>query len=391
MMMKKSQKKNKLNEDDSSSDPDGIKYDAKNEKYYDLLYDDYLKAAAKYRYEISLRNKERKMRVLEELPEDLTDFSKYSLNNDELDENIEGEPNELVVEPLESKSQKVEMWFDHDFEDIGEDDDDVADMKKIDQKIQQIQRKRKAEDDGNPIKKRKLVGPQPKPTADVKSSDNSDDNTSDDINERDSMDELTDPKIDDENMKDEDPIEDYDNEDLAELLAMGEISLKPAGMNFLQEKGINKLAFDDEGLDLPRWFTDEENNHNKPQVPVTKDQVREWKEQLKAINSRSTKKVVEAKARKKRQLLAKKQKANAKAKAIAANNDIGEREKIKQIQKLYKGQLSNVKPNKVYVVGRKFTGSTIPKGNVRIKLVDPRMKKDKRGLKAADNRKRKRN
>jgi len=182
---------------------------------------------------------------------------------------------------------------------------------------------------------------------------------------------------------------DYDSEEMAEILAMGEMSLTQSGKNYLQEKGINKFAFDDGDAELPRWFTDDENNHNKPQTPITKDMVLEYKEQLKAINSRSTKRVVEAKARKKKQLLTKMQKAKEKAKQIASNTDMSDREKIKNIQKLYKGQLSNVKPNKVYVVGRKFTGSTLPRGNVRIKLVDPRMKKDKRGLAAAEKRNKK--
>jgi len=77
--------------------------------------------------------------------------------------------------------------------------------------------------------------------------------------------------------------------------------------------------------------------------------------------------------------LSKLEKARAKAKIIAASES-SEREKIRQIQKLYKGQLKRAKTNKVYVVGRKFTSKSIPTGkNVRIKLVDPRLKKDKRG------------
>jgi len=176
---------------------------------------------------------------------------------------------------------------------------------------------------------------------------------------------------------------------------MGEMALNPQGRSNLVDKSINKYAFDDDGIDVPRWFLDDEKEHHKPHIPVTKEDVLAWKQHLLSIDSRSTRKVVEAKARKKKQVLNQLQKAREKAKSVANNAELGEREKIKQIQKIYKGQLgANSKPNKVYVVSRQFTGKALPKGNVRIKLVDPRMKKDKRGKAAADRRnkvKRKRN
>jgi len=83
-------------------------------------------------------------------------------------------------------------------------------------------------------------------------------------------------------------------------------------------------------------------------------------------------------------------KAREKAKSIATNSELGERDKIKQIQKLFKGNLtSKSKPNKVYVVSRNFTGNALPRGNLRIRLVDPRLKKDKRGKEASAKRQKK--
>jgi len=249
------------------------------------------------------------------------------------------------------------------------------------------------------IKKRAFVGPEKKPVDWVSKTEDQvneeTDNVPDQNNEQSDMDvsdnnDMEIEKGDIEEVPKEDfNVDDYDSDEMAELLAMGEVGLTKSGKNFLQEKGINKYAFDDGVDELPRWFTDDENNHNKPQTPVTKDMVREYKEQLKSIDARNTKRVVEAKARKKKQLLTKMQKAKEKAKQIASNADMSDREKVKQIQKLYKGSLSNVKPNKVYVVGRKFTGTSFPRGNVRIKLVDPRLKKDKRGLGAAERRNKK--
>jgi len=123
---------NKKTEADESSDADGSKNDIKNEKYFDLLYNKYLEEAAKFRTGIKLRNKLRKSKVLEEIPEDLDDFSKFSKKDDD-DEWYSDEerdsvdnPNDLIVKPTEetSKALKVDMWFDEEFNDIDEDDEE---------------------------------------------------------------------------------------------------------------------------------------------------------------------------------------------------------------------------------------------------------------------------
>jgi len=108
------------------------------EQCLDELYDKYIQESAKYRIGISVRNKERRNKLREEIPEDLADFSKFaeSQQNDWYsdDESIEGTPNELLVTPQDpnAESQKVSMWFDDEdiFQNIGEEEDDVEDMKK---------------------------------------------------------------------------------------------------------------------------------------------------------------------------------------------------------------------------------------------------------------------
>jgi len=253
-------------------------------------------------------------------------------------------------------------------------------------------KKRKAEEDldGHVVKKQRTVmGPLPKPDNWVEPDDgeNGEENGVDHYNDEE---DLNNDDYNNFDNYDEVPMEEYDSDEQAELLAMGEISLKPNGKQFLIEKSISKHAHPDDPKILPRWFKDDEDKHNKPNIPITKDQVLEWKRQLKSINARNPKKVIEAKARKKKHLQDQLQKAREKAKTIAVNSELGDREKIKQIQKLYKGGLSaRARPNKVYVVARNFTGKSLPKGNLRIKLVDPRLKKDKRGKAAAENRKNK--
>jgi len=100
--------------------------------------------------------------------------------------------------------------------------------------------------------------------------------------------------------------------------------------------------------------------------------------------------VAEASARKKKRLESKVMKAKEKAQRISSS-DIPDRQKIKEIQKLYKGAIkTKVKTNKVYVIGgkqvkpKKNKNKSQKGGNVRTKLVDPRMKKDKRGMKATE-------
>jgi len=397
-----SEEDNDEQEDSSSgSDPDELKRDYANEQYLDLLYEQYLIESSKYRHGISKRNQENKNKQkMEEIPEDLEDFSKYARQQDLSDEEIiipEGSnPNDLLVSPIELKQTKVDRWFDTDFEDLGEDEDDVEEIKKIDQTIKRLQKKRKAEVDlGGHVEKkqRTFVGPEPRPKNWIEPSDEIDDNNSENDEEQsDEIDKYLDEEENDiqNGEVEEVPMEDIDSEEQAELLAMGELLLKPNGKQYLIDKSINKRSYDDNGLVVPRWFKEDEDKNNKPLIPVTKDMVMEYKRQLKSINSRSSKKVIEAKARKKKHLMDRLKKAREKAKSIATNSELGERDKIKQIQKLFKGNLtSKSKPNKVYVVSRNFTGNALPRGNLRIRLVDPRLKKDKRGKEASAKRQKK--
>jgi len=71
----------------------------------------------------------------------------------------------------------------------------------------------------------------------------------------------------------------------------------------------------------------------KREVPVSAELVKEYKDKLKEINARPMKKVIEAKARKKRRSAKRMDKAKRKAETIMENPDVTEREKARQIQK----------------------------------------------------------
>ncbi|XP_019623657.1 PREDICTED: pre-rRNA processing protein FTSJ3-like [Branchiostoma belcheri] len=170
-----------------------------------------------------------------------------------------------------------------------------------------------------------------------------------------------------------------------EGLALGAlISTSKKRRRDIVDWAFNRYTFDDEGL--PDWFVKDEVKHSKKQLPVTKDMVAEYREKLRAINARPVKKVAEAKARKKRKALKRLEKAKKKAEAITESGDMSDKEKVQQIKQLYKkaGALGKKKPEKTYVVARKFNAAKRPKRPAGLKgpyrVVDPRMKKDSRKI-----------
>ncbi|PWZ17120.1 hypothetical protein Zm00014a_015892 [Zea mays] len=167
----------------------------------------------------------------------------------------------------------------------------------------------------------------------------------------------------------EDDIDDYRK---AEVLAYAKKMLRKKQREQILDDAYNKHMFDDEGL--PNWFVEDEKRHRQPMKPVTREEVAAMRAQFKEIDARPSKKVAEAKARKKRVAMKKLDKARQKADAIADQNDINELSKRKMIDRIYRKAMPK-KPQKEYVVAKKGVQVRAGKGKV---LVDPRMKKDKR-------------
>ncbi|PWZ12022.1 putative rRNA methyltransferase [Zea mays] len=167
----------------------------------------------------------------------------------------------------------------------------------------------------------------------------------------------------------EDELDDYRK---AEVLAYAKKMLRKKQREQILDDAYNKYMFDDEGL--PNWFVEDEKRHRQPMKPVTREEVAAMRAQFKEIDARPSKKVAEAKARKKRVAMKKLDKARQKADAIADQNDINELSKRKMIDRIYRKAMPT-KPQKEYVVAKKGVQVRTGKGKV---LVDPRMKKDKR-------------
>lgn len=66
--------------------------------------------------------------------------------------------------------------------------------------------------------------------------------------------------------------------------------------------GPSRYSYNEEEGELPEWFTEEERQHRRRQLPVDKATVEAYRQRWKEINARPIKKVAEAKARKKRRV-----------------------------------------------------------------------------------------
>ena len=101
------------------------------------------------------------------------------------------------------------------------------------------------------------------------------------------------------------------------------------------------------------------------------------KEAIKAYNERPSKKVEEAKARK-RKRLAKAMLRIKKRAQVIADQDLNEAVKMKQIQKMYRKEKDKHKEEKTYVVNRSFSNTQGRKTARNVKVVDARLRKDQR-------------
>jgi AdoMet-dependent rRNA methyltransferase SPB1 len=103
---------------------------------------------------------------------------------------------------------------------------------------------------------------------------------------------------------------------MAETRALAKLMLRKKMRNKLLDATYNRFAnFDDKEV-LPQWFVEDEDKYYKPNLPVTKEMIMEEKRILKEYNERPSKKVSEAKARKKRRLMKAMNKVKNKAQVI---------------------------------------------------------------------------
>jgi AdoMet-dependent rRNA methyltransferase SPB1 len=154
------------------------------------------------------------------------------------------------------------------------------------------------------------------------------------------------------------------------------------------DDSFNRHAFGDrEGL--PNWFLDDEAKFNRPQKQITKEGIALLKSKQREIDARPIKKVMEAKARNRRRAERKIEAIKQKAALIIDSEEIGERQKSEQIQKMIsKGSKSQKKETKLVIAKGSARGlKGRPKGvKGHYKMVDNRLKKDMRAKKRTEKR-----
>mmetsp|Transcript_17903 Transcript_17903/g.56156 ORF Transcript_17903/g.56156 Transcript_17903/m.56156 type:complete len:797 (-) Transcript_17903:124-2514(-) len=188
--------------------------------------------------------------------------------------------------------------------------------------------------------------------------------------------------------------DDDDDDDKAERMALATSMLRRSKAKALVDASYNRYAWHDPA-DLPAWFVADEKLHYRPQLPLKPELVDEMKRKFQNLAAKPIKKVVEARARKQARATAKLKAAKRKAAALAENPDMTPNQKLRAVQKAMAKGAKLDKPSKVYVVQRKTKNGAISKHaggkspaakNARVKLVDRRLKKDKRAAKASATR-----
>lgn len=181
--------------------------------------------------------------------------------------------------------------------------------------------------------------------------------------------------------------EEYDVDEIAEIRAIAKKMLRKKERLNILNKTYNRYAFSDLAK-APEWFQEDEMMHNRAPKPVSKQEILEEREMIKQVNDRMPKKVLQAKARRKAKLTKRLDRVKKKAQVISNQDEISEFSKVKQIEKLYKREISRNKEKKKYIVSRASRVRHGKEGR-NIKFVDKRLKKDKRAQKAKDKKKKK--
>merc|ERR1711871_202598 len=186
--------------------------------------------------------------------------------------------------------------------------------------------------------------------------------------------------------REDDPAESSDDDQRAHTLALGQFMLRHSTAKDFVDASYNRYAWNDPD-DLPAWFVEEEKEHNKPQLPVTKQMVLEAKRRLRRLDAAPIKKVAEARARKKERASRRMEKAKKLAEKIVDDDQLTARTKMRAIAKAM-AKTKTPSPGSVHVVVRKGGKSTVSKGakggKPKVKFVDRRMRSDMRGMKRVE-------
>ncbi len=124
--------------------------------------------------------------------------------------------------------------------------------------------------------------------------------------------------------------ESMDSDDIAETRVIAKKMLRKKERSEILDATYNRYSFGEDPYSLPTWFVEDEQKHYFRHYNATKEEIAIEKEELKVYNARPSKKVEQAKNRKKKRLAKAMQKIKGKAQIIA-DQDMNEMSKMKQI------------------------------------------------------------
>ncbi|ORX68615.1 FtsJ-domain-containing protein [Linderina pennispora] len=160
-------------------------------------------------------------------------------------------------------------------------------------------------------------------------------------------------------LEDEQREADYDLATPEAMTMVRELANRKSSKHDLIDKHFNRYTFND-SQNLPEWFLDDENRHNKPTLPVTKERIAGMQK---------------------------------KAEGVIQNEDMTEAEKARSIDRMIKRATKAKPKQKVQLVVAKNSNRGIqgrPKGITgKYKMVDRRMKKELRAQKSRERKSKK--
>ncbi|KAK2964282.1 putative AdoMet-dependent rRNA methyltransferase spb1 [Blattamonas nauphoetae] len=168
---------------------------------------------------------------------------------------------------------------------------------------------------------------------------------------------------------------------MSRILARGEHIKDPKKRKELIDASYNRWASNDG--DLPKWFKDDEKKHRFKTDPETAESVAKYREWLRDVNEMPTKKVAEAKARKRMRMMRAIKKADTVASKAMDNIGLTEAERAREVKRAQRLAKKVTNPGKQVVVGgagKKKKGMAHKGFDGKMHIVDRRMKKDEKRM-----------
>eukprot|EP00761_Pharyngomonas_kirbyi_P011250 gb/GECH01011275.1/.p1 GENE.gb/GECH01011275.1/~~gb/GECH01011275.1/.p1 ORF type:complete len:840 (+),score=202.14 gb/GECH01011275.1/:1-2520(+) len=359
--------------EEEEKEPEFKSYDEMLESTYDELYNRYVEETSRSNRRSIFKNRKEKEAERNQLYDTLESQHNRGLTGiGDDDDNDEGNNNPLVVSYDQKPKNQTEMWFSQNIFDALKDDDDEEDDEENEGRQVGQKRKRYAMHDDD---------------MQAEYSDNDDEDEDEEDGGDYSQLQPQKPGDKDQDGFEEVPAEMNDPDRAAEVLALGKRMLRKKNRMEFIDDAYNRYAFGDDHEDLPKWFVDDEIRHNKKNLPITKEEVQREKQRFQELNARPMQRVLEAKMRKKVHAQRKLASMRERASQVAESEELTPQEKARELRKIYNQAMGKTKQNKVYVVGRKHLPTRVSGAKSgKAKVVDRRMKADKRGQKAAANR-----